>query len=130
MEDWVRMGQVEESCKCPLQQFIATDLNLDIEFMSTDTNLDSVQSPLERCFVVIKMYVEKNLCIEHFFCRAVGVSPGALGVLGGGSCLSLLCQKGIAFLKDPVLQRSQHITLSSDSLDDCRLRTGWDINEF
>lgn len=59
MEDWVRMGQVEESCKCPLQQFIATDLNLDIEFMSTDTNLDSVQSPLERCFVVIKMYVEK-----------------------------------------------------------------------
>ncbi|XP_046513566.1 coiled-coil domain-containing protein 25 isoform X4 [Equus quagga] len=31
--------------------------------------------------------------------RAVGVSPGALGALGGGSCLSLLCQKDEDLIK-------------------------------
>ncbi|XP_046513564.1 coiled-coil domain-containing protein 25 isoform X2 [Equus quagga] len=51
----------------------------------------------------MKVSSQKHLILklpaERFFCRAVGVSPGALGALGGGSCLSLLCQKDEDLIK-------------------------------
>lgn len=103
VESFVVFFLYVESFKCPLEEFISRNINLDVEFMSTYINLDSIQSPLEWCFVVIKCMLEKSMYRTLF-------PQELLESFGGISFPSLLGKKGITFLFIYFLKKLQHRT--------------------